>query len=215
MKLLIKSTVVALALGIGFAAPAWADVVICTDFGPLDSYQTSTGTAWAVDGSMAATTGTPETIAVACTNSSGTTYELTDFQFAANSFNGTNSLTAAISSSLTGSALESFTITATTQTVPQIFTADLEDGLYLSPGQTDYIILSAAGTAYWGWQWNDMGDVGLYYNQGGPPIYPLPYTTPAFDLAGNAVPEPITISLFGAGLIGLGALRRRKAIKKV
>jgi hypothetical protein len=32
----------------------------------------------------------------------------------------------------------------------------------------------------------------------------------AFSLSGNAVPEPITLTLFGAGLAGAAALRRRK-----
>ena len=57
---------------------------------------------------------------------------------------------------------------------------------------------------------------GYYYDYSGSLDYPTtPYGT-AFvgpDFEASAVPEPLTLSLFGAGLIGLGALRRRKARK--
>lgn len=45
-----------------------------------------------------------------------------------------------------------------------------------------------------------------------PQLQALGYTAQFFSDAEN-VPEPLTLSLFGAGLIGLGALRRRKAHK--
>jgi hypothetical protein len=35
------------------------------------------------------------------------------------------------------------------------------------------------------------------------------------DFSAVTTPEPITLSLFGAGLLGLGALRRRKARKEI
>jgi len=46
----------------------------------------------------------------------------------------------------------------------------------------------------------------------GPPVTggAAPTFNATFSLAGNTVPEPITLSLFGAGLAGLVAMRRRK-----
>jgi len=37
----------------------------------------------------------------------------------------------------------------------------------------------------------------------------VPTFNQAFTLAGDTVPEPATLLLFGAGLIGLGFIRRR------
>ncbi|MBA2588399.1 MAG: PEP-CTERM sorting domain-containing protein [Alphaproteobacteria bacterium] len=43
--------------------------------------------------------------------------------------------------------------------------------------------------------------------------YTINATTYNFDPAAAAVPEPLTISLFAAGLVGAGAIRRRKSKK--
>jgi hypothetical protein len=43
------------------------------------------------------------------------------------------------------------------------------------------------------------------------PIYGDPYNDVVFSVVKSAVPEPATLALFGAGLAGLGARRRRKA----
>jgi hypothetical protein len=45
--------------------------------------------------------------------------------------------------------------------------------------------------------------------------YTINSTTYNFDPAAVAVPEPLTLSLFAAGLVGAGALRRRKKAKEV
>jgi hypothetical protein len=54
------------------------------------------------------------------------------------------------------------------------------------------------------------GELGLCYVAGcntTSGFYPLT------SFSENEVPEPLTLSLFGAGLLGLGALRRRKSPK--
>ena len=90
-------------------------------------------------------------------------------------------------------------------------------GIDLSAGAEYFLVVAPGASDTWD-TWNQStvstGDL-LYSTDGGAtwgtngPGQPLG----AFDIIGsaaNGVPEPITISLFGAGLAGAAAMRRRK-----
>ncbi|TMJ02757.1 MAG: carboxypeptidase regulatory-like domain-containing protein, partial [Bacillati bacterium ANGP1] len=185
---------VAVAVIVGLSAPpARADVVLASDFGPGDTFQTSTGTAWAIGGSQSASA------AVAFTIPPGQTYQLTQFRFAANWFAGANTLSVGffVGSDLnTATLVESFTFSASAFQTPQLFTAVSVVRPLLLPGNTYFIALSVPGApaTQWGWQWNIVGAAGYFARFGsGAWFAETAATTPAFDVSG----VPVTGSAVG------------------
>jgi hypothetical protein len=79
----------------------------------------------------------------------------------------------------------------------------LESGSLMGEDGSENNILSASGIA----------DIQFNNNAGGNDWYfAVPSIT--FNASSTAVPEPISLSLFGAGLAGMAALRRRKKAAK-
>ena len=199
------------------AGPAHASTILFSNFGPGNTFQTSTATSWA-DGSAADSSN-----AVSLVNSSPSAFRLDDFRFADNWFAGTNMLLVGFwggSTDLnTATLLESFTFTAAALQAPQIFTAISLLHPLIEPGGTYFITQSVPGApaTTWGWQWNNQGQTGFFAKFDGGAWFAEGVETPVFDVSGTlvtpaSVPEPATLALVGCGL-ALVAYQRRRALR--
>ena len=144
MRRVLTAAILAMLVGAA-VLPLHADTIIAGNFGPGNTYQTSTGTAFAVG----ATPIGYENRGVSFVVPGSTNFLLSGLQFAANWFVGTNgTLSAALyggSTDLnTATLLASFgPFTASAQATPQIFTATATSNVLLVAGSTYFIVLSA------------------------------------------------------------------------
>jgi hypothetical protein len=194
-----------------FSIPAWPQTTgnsgsattLFSNFGPGDSYQSSTGTAWAMGNSDDASN------AVSFVYSGAAPVELGQFRFAANWFSGTNILNVGFWGGSTdlnsATLLESFTFSANAFRVPQIFTAVSKVRPVLLPGKTYFITQSVpdAPNTVWGWQWNDQGQNGFLARFGTGFWFAETVVTPVFDISGPAATFPLsTITYYVRGADG-------------
>lgn len=211
----------ALMLTLGLSSSAVYGEVIAGNFGPGDSYQTGTGNSWGTGYPGLPASSDYAQNAIEFTNSTGTTYVLDQFRFAANYYDGENSITASFyggSSDLNSATLlESFTFSAPTQFDSYIFTAVSSLHPVIQAGETYFIALSvlrdpAVGTL-WGWQWNDQNQQGNWWTKSDDfPWFTQSSVTPVFDVSATAVPEPSSILLGMIGLVSsIGVIRYRHA----
>ena len=191
--------------------PVSASTILVSTFGePGDTYQTSTGTAWAVGGT--GNTGRAVGFTVSAV------YDLSQIRVADNFFAAANdamnnTLTVSIWQStindLNGATLlEAFPLNTAILATPTIFTINSVLHPLLVPGAfyfiSETVPIDAVLSAVWGWQWNDQGILGFLRENGGGPWGPSTATTPttpAFDITGVATPEPATSALVGGCLL--------------
>jgi len=215
----MRRLAILLPLSVLCAAPLHAATVFATTFGePGDTYQTSTGTAWAIGGT--GDTGRAAGFVVA------TAYDLTQVRVADNFFSAANTaanntLTVGIWQNTTNdmngaTLLEAFTFTTAVIATPAIFTGTSILHPLILPGDfyfiSETVPIDPVASAVWGWQWNDQGALGFVVEHGGgswgPSTATTP-TTPAFEISGNAVPEP-AVGWLAGGLCLLAFTQRRR-----
>jgi hypothetical protein len=90
-------------------------------------------------------------------------------------------------------------------------------GIDLSAGASYFLVVVPDAADTWDtWNWSTVSTGDVLYSTDGGGTWGTnggAQALGAFDLIGSAggrVPEPITIALFGAGLAGAAAMRRRR-----
>ncbi|SPP99681.1 exported hypothetical protein [Candidatus Sulfobium mesophilum] len=195
---------------------AQADILF-NNFGAGDTYDTSFG--WTVSGS---TSQNPQ-FEPAMSFTPSTTAHLSSIDFVTSMLSGTNEVMLSLVNDSGGAplglALESWTFINQMGTLgsnPSVLTADSVVHPLLDVGTTYWLVASPPVSDTWaGWNFNSIGDTGtvLFSLDGGAGWGTLGYTEPitrgVFRVNSTAVPEPSTFLLLGAGLAGVGLLRRR------
>ena len=208
---------VLLVAGVAFPSRAQTTTtVIAGNLGPGSTYQSGTGTAWATG------PGAPQCNNAPCDPAnavgftipvSGPHYLLTQVKIAANWSAGTDSVLVGLyvspgpntaASINSAKLLHSFTLTATTQSVAQLFTVPIKP-ILLVPGNTYFIEMTESNSnTNWGWQWNNQGQNGYYaefLNLSNPSWIAETVVTPAFEVDGTPITTPVFVSTHQGGQI--------------
>lgn len=195
-------------------SPALADDVIFSNLGPGNSFGTS---AWAIAGSTSSFAsllgGHPESIGEAFTPSGS--FDLSQVLLPLGSAGGTNGVDVFLEGSvsgLPGAVLESWSVTGLVST-PMLEDLSASGVQPLSGGTTYWIVVAPiAPDTSARWTFNDIGDSSEFASNNGSGWNAVPGgESPALEVTGTAaVPEPSTLLLLSAGLLGLALLISRR-----
>lgn len=197
----------------GSIASASSAIVAYDNFGPGDTYDTSTG--WTESG-PASVAGTYMT---GCQFKSGVSGMLSSITLAVGHLTGTNSvdvqLYADSGSGSLGTLMATFTLTGCgnfgSNYVPGIVT-NANPGVQLAMGSEYWVVPVASPDSWHAWNWNNTGAMGqlAYSTDNGSSFSYFADRTGAMRVEVGAVPEPGTMAALGAGLLAI-ARRRKKA----
>ncbi len=173
---------------------------IYSNFGPGQTYLTI---ASELVGTLS---GLASQVSVGAPFTPATTSVLTAIDFAAVYIGGPNQLNVYLTSGgLPGAPIESFTLTNLAN-LPTVLTVNSVTHPVLSAGTTYWVVLTANDpvNSDFGWNFNTTGATGAATRLGAGSWVLDQGTTSAFDVQGDAVPEPATFLLVSGSLLLFG-----------
>lgn len=217
MKSLHLNTALAALALCAVSHPAFADVVSAfNDFGPGDSYVTSSG--WTASGSTSLVGySTPSCSFIADTTGYVTSLDLAVGYVTGDQTGGTFTLSNNGPLTSPGSTLETFDLTPSgnlgSDNAPTHVLAN--DSVLLTAGQRYWITLNAPSNSWYAWNNNNTGATGPVQIQYTNYAYTQTDQLGAFDIDVAAVPEASTFALFALLTVGGLLVLRRQSNRRM